>query len=126
MGKRDRPDSRENWAPHAFSNSIFNPCQPTTGAITMQAIITTYKGPTNTRGARILARCEAGSITISWDHAQSSEGNHRAAAEALKQKLSDRCGKRYGTKPWDDVWVQPTVCGMLPTGPYCHVFLPKA
>lgn len=30
----------------------------------MQAIETRYHGPTNTRGARVSARCEAGRITL--------------------------------------------------------------
>jgi hypothetical protein len=53
----------------------------------MQAITTKYFGATNYRGSRVKARCEAGSITLSWDHALDSEGNHDAAALALIHKL---------------------------------------
>ena len=52
-----------------------------------QAITTKYLGPTNSRGSRVKATCQAGSVTVSWDHALSSEQNHTAAAEALASKL---------------------------------------
>lgn len=52
-----------------------------------QAIQTTYKGPTNARGSRIIAVCDAGRITVSYDHALNADGNHRAAALALCAKL---------------------------------------
>ena len=53
----------------------------------MQAITTRYIGPTNNRGSRVKAKCWAGSITVSWDHALGTEQNHDAAAIALVQKL---------------------------------------
>ena len=53
----------------------------------MQAIMTTFKGPTNHRGARIIARCQAKRITVPWDHALDVEGNHRAAARILAKQL---------------------------------------
>ena len=53
----------------------------------MQAIITKYIGPTNTRGSRCKASAEAGSITVEWDDALNSEENHAAAARALVAKL---------------------------------------
>lgn len=49
----------------------------------MQAIVTKYLGPTNYRGARVKATCDAGSVTLSWDHALNPEGNHRVAANHL-------------------------------------------
>lgn len=52
-----------------------------------QAIITKYLEPTNTRGGRVKARCEAGSLTVSWDHTLSTQDNHAAAARALCEKL---------------------------------------
>ena len=55
-----------------------------------QAIQTRYLGPTNTRGARVKATADAGSITLSWDHALNATDNHRVAAEAL----ADRYGWR--------------------------------
>lgn len=52
-----------------------------------QAIITKFIGPTNFRGSRVKATADAGSITLSWDHALNSERNHDAAAEALARKF---------------------------------------
>lgn len=52
-----------------------------------QAITTKFLGPTNSRGSRIKASCEAGSIIVSWDFAQSVDGNHDAAAKVLAVKL---------------------------------------
>lgn len=52
-----------------------------------QAIVTKYIGPTNNRGSRVKASCDAGSVTISWDHELDTAGNHRQAALALAAKL---------------------------------------
>jgi hypothetical protein len=53
----------------------------------MQAITTTYHGPTNTKGSRITARCAGGSKTVWYDHALSLEANHRSAAYDLAHKM---------------------------------------
>lgn len=53
----------------------------------LQAITTKYLGPTNTRGARIKATCDAGSLTVHWDYALNPSRNHAAAAQALAEKL---------------------------------------
>jgi hypothetical protein len=53
----------------------------------MQAIITKFLGPTDSRGSRVKAKCQAGSLTMSWDHALDVNENHRAAAIALIRKL---------------------------------------
>lgn len=52
-----------------------------------QAVITKYIGPTNTKGSRVKASCEAGSITVNWDHSLNSDQNHDAACQALLDKL---------------------------------------
>lgn len=52
-----------------------------------QAIITKYIGPTNNRGARIKAWCEAGAITIPFDYALNQEERHCNAVSALLEKL---------------------------------------
>ncbi len=59
----------------------------------MQAIQTKYIGPSNVRGARVKAKCDASSITLGWDHRLNSMANHRAAAFALANKLG-----------WEGVW----------------------
>lgn len=73
----------------------------------MQAIETKYLCPTNTRGARIKATCEAGSVTISYLYDLSGQACHRQAAEALRDKLG---------------WSGDLLGGCLPSGNYCFVF----
>lgn len=51
-------------------------------------VITRFKGPTDSRGSRIIATHKRDSDvtfrrTIPWDHSLSPEQNHLAAAEAL-------------------------------------------
>lgn len=53
----------------------------------MQAIITKFHGPTNTRGPRVKARAWAGSVTVAYQHGLGDEGSHKAAAQALADKL---------------------------------------
>jgi hypothetical protein len=78
----------------------------------MQAILTRYLGPTNTRGSRIKASCAAGSITIGYPHELSGQAVYRKAAEALVAKLG-----------WDEI--ASLLGGCLPTGDYCFVFNAK-
>jgi hypothetical protein len=68
----------------------------------MQAIVTKYLGPTNVRGSRVKATCQARSKTLTWDDSLNSSANHTAAAKALASEL----GWHYGT------WV----AGGLPDG----------
>ncbi|MDK4729358.1 hypothetical protein [Rhizobium phaseoli] len=75
-----------------------------------QAITTKFFGPTNYRGSRVKATAEAGSITVSWDHALNSEQNHDAAAKALAEKFG-----------WRGAWFS----GGTPTG-NCYVWVPSA
>lgn len=53
----------------------------------MQAIKTTYHGATHTKGSRIGARAEAGSVYVSYDHSLNLEENHRAACDAYRKKV---------------------------------------
>ena len=54
----------------------------------MKAIETTYHGPTNTKGSRIIADDGDGNrLTISYPHELSGEAVHRKAAEALRDKM---------------------------------------
>ena len=52
-----------------------------------QAITTKYSGPTNSSGARVIAKCEARKIIVPWDHALDAGENHAAAALELMGKL---------------------------------------
>ena len=66
----------------------------------MQAIQTKFLGPTDRRGSRYKATCEAGSLTLEGDQALGSEDNHVRVAHALITKLgwfheTDR-GDTYG------------------------------
>jgi hypothetical protein len=49
----------------------------------MNAIKTKYLGPTNTRGARIKASCDAGSVTCPWEDAEDARRNHYLAVRDL-------------------------------------------
>lgn len=53
----------------------------------MQSIRTRYHGPSNTRGSRISAQCEAGRIYVPYNHALMLEQNHMEAARQLIAKL---------------------------------------
>lgn len=78
----------------------------------MQAIQTKYIGPTNTRGSRIKAWCDAGSVTIGYPHELSGQAVYRAAAEALADKLG-----------WNTPHYAKLLGGALPNnGGYCFVF----
>ena len=71
-----------------------------------QAILTKFLGPTDHRGARVKATCDAGSVTIAWDYAHDPVRNHELAAEALCKKLG---------------WAYPMVQGGIGNG-YAFVF----
>jgi hypothetical protein len=53
----------------------------------MQAIKTKYSGPTNFKGSKITASCEAGKVHFSYDYSLNIDENHRAACKALLKKL---------------------------------------
>jgi hypothetical protein len=85
----------------------------------MQAIETRFYGPTNHRGARVKATCEAGTITVPWDDGLGVDENHDAAALALLRRLGwhDRVWYRGTTKgSRGNVYVCTTAGGMLPSG----------
>lgn len=77
----------------------------------MQAILTKFHGPTNTKPARVSAYAEAGKITMSWDHGLTQEQNHLRAADTLKVNMG---------------WAGELVQGALPGQPgYAFVFLDR-
>jgi hypothetical protein len=62
-----------------------------------QAIQTKFLGPTNTRGSRVKAYCQAGAVTIHWGYADSDSENHIEAVRTLIKKLEwDENGWMYG------------------------------
>lgn len=81
----------------------------------MQAIQTKYIGPTNTRGSRIRAWCDAGSVFIPYPHELSGIEVYRAAANALVTKLG-----------WNSPYYGALVGGSLPkNNGYVFVFPEK-
>ena len=87
----------------------------------MQAIITKYLSPTNTKGARIKAIAGRGSLIVelgpneTWDHVR--------ACRLLREKFAREDLKEYGTPVEKNPWLRPMVCGTLPTNEYAHVFI---
>lgn len=75
----------------------------------MQAIQTKYLPATNTRGSRIKATCERGSITIDYPHDLSGDEVHREAVRQLIAKFVKEDAKEYGTH--DNSWNQPFLTG---------------
>ena len=68
----------------------------------LQVVETTFKGPTNSNGSRILVKAQCGRMTVSWDHALSSDENHAAAAEAFIR------ARGWDERGWDErggVWI---------------------
>ena len=70
----------------------------------MQAIETRYCGPTDTKGARIRASCEGGSLYVSYDHALDPEENHYAAVTALCDKLGWDASRWFGGRLASGQW----------------------
>lgn len=78
----------------------------------MQAIITKYHGPTNSKGSRISAQAAAGKVFVHYDHALNIDENHAEAARNLLEKLG-----------WDKH--SDIASGTLPNGDYCHVLIAR-
>lgn len=79
----------------------------------VQAIETRYYGAGNRLGARIIARCEAGRLSHSYDHNLNQERNHRTAAYKLARSLE-----------WWGTWA--TGCMPKPHTGYAHVWVHNA
>lgn len=77
----------------------------------MQAILTKYLGPTNTKGSRIKASCASGSIIIPYPYEFDVTMAHNYAAQCLVNKLG-----------WNSQYYGELITGQLPSGDYCHVF----
>ena len=71
-------------------------------------ITTKFIPPTNSRGARIKATCQCGSVTVPWSYEYDTDQNHISAFRALVAKLS---------LDWGDSWT----IGSNDTG---YVFVP--
>jgi hypothetical protein len=74
----------------------------------MQAIRTRYHGPTNSRGSRIIAKCDGGSIAMPYNHALNLDANHATAAQMLLDRMN-WSGIYYGGSFENDYyWVVPS------------------
>lgn len=64
-----------------------------------QAIFTKYYGPTDTKGSKIKAYCERGSVAVSYPDELSGEAVHAYAVEQLLAKFAKEDGndKSWGT-----------------------------
>jgi|688.fasta_scaffold2260611_1 hypothetical protein len=78
----------------------------------MLAIVTRYAGPTDTRGARILATWEMGRLSRPYFHALDEVENHRCAALDAFQRMGLDMS-------WLDMHSGPTDKG------YAHVVVPR-
>lgn len=87
----------------------------------MQAIITKYIGPTNSRGARIKAECERGKIFFPYPYELSGDECHRAAVDALTAKFAKE-DAAAGAPMHRNYWLGEYVTGQIPSGAYVHVF----
>lgn len=87
-----------------------------------QAIQTKFLPCTNSRGSRIKAWCDRGSVTVPFSH---SGKEHREAAEALCAKFIAEDKAKYGDQAksaWDGLLIE----GGLPNnGGHCFVFVPR-
>lgn len=89
----------------------------------MQAIITKYHGATNYRPSKISAKCERGSIRVSYDHGLNSDENHRAACDKLCAMFDDEDAKKYGAEKRH--WRKPKAGGVIPSGEHVFCFIPE-
>ena len=83
--------------------------------MTYQAILSKYLPATNTRGSRIKATCERGSVTIPYPHELSGVACHRLAVDTLISKFRVEDGP-------DSSWSRRYVTGGTADG-YAHVFV---
>ena len=75
----------------------------------MQAIRTQYKGPTNTRGSRIIATSYKARTVYPYDHELDLDDNHSRAAEL------------HAAKAWHTDGPAQLAHGTLPDGSHAHV-----
>ena len=78
----------------------------------MQTITTSYAGPTNTRGSRIMAKSWLKNKAFGWDHSLNAEDNHKWAAQQLVAVLNaDRIKQGYDDFQWVII-----AAGSMPNG----------
>lgn len=86
-----------------------------------QAIVSRYIPATNTKGSRIKAFCERGSLTISYPDHLSGQACHEYAVKLLCEKFDLEDRKKYGSSI--GIWQRPKAVGQIPGGDYVHCFI---
>lgn len=86
----------------------------------MQAIVTKFICPTNTKGSRYKATCEAMSVMIHADDALNPDANHKAACDELCKRMDAKNVAKYGTGAAQ--WTKPKIQAQLPSGEHVFVF----
>ena len=77
----------------------------------MQSIITKYFGATNTKGSRIKATAERGSIVVPYPYEIGSGQVHAFAAQKLCELFAAEDLKDYGTPITKNPWSRAFVSG---------------
>ena len=89
----------------------------------MQSIQTKYLPATNTKGSRIKASCERGSVTIPYPYECNCEEAHVLAAKTLVHKFLEEDKAKYNQAYTDNTWGREFVTGCLPDSTFAHVFI---
>jgi hypothetical protein len=88
----------------------------------MQAIVTTYLPPTNTKPGRVKASCERGSKIYSWDHGLNPQAMHRLACQNLLDAFAGLDTYTYGGTVKDHNWApNGFLTGQISDGRFVHV-----
>ena len=90
----------------------------------MQAIVTTYRGATNSRGARITATAERGRISLPYPHDMDADAAHSYACRALVARFLQEDSERYNTPPASNPWARPMAHGVLANRGHVFVIIP--
>lgn len=109
------------------SQTTTNPgCHRQKRQINMQAIITKFIPPTNTRPARYKATCERGSLTLSANYKLDANENHRAVCDALCAQFDAKDFAEYGigASRSKHTWSRPKAGGQIPSGEFVFCFIP--
>ena len=88
----------------------------------MQAITTKFLAPTNYRGARILAKCARGKLTVPFLYGDGAKFAHETAKKALCKKFAKEDAANYGAPVKSNPWLRRTISGETMSGEFVHVF----
>lgn len=78
----------------------------------MQTITTSYAGPTNTHGSRVMVKSWLKNKAFGWNPSLNAEDNHKAAAQQLVDVLNaDRVKMNYNDFLWSII-----AAGSMPDG----------